>query len=226
MNISKPAGQYFEKIKALSSVEARNDGNPHSLLGFRLVKNETNFFSDYSDLGRIKYLLEDGGIYLDYDVFILNSFDELRKNYEFTLGQEQDRNSSYDLLNAGVIVSSKKAAFLRMWANAYVDDYRPHQWIYNSGSKPTTLWKRFPDLIHVEKYKINRPNWRPVEINKIWGNDTFDWRSNYAVHTWYRYRAERVPWYKEHYGDLCPDENDVRKMNNTYAAMARYILDL
>ncbi|ELU03939.1 hypothetical protein CAPTEDRAFT_197194 [Capitella teleta] len=226
MNISRPAGKYFEQIVSLDSVEAVNDGRPDTLLGVKLIKNDTQFFSDYSDTGRIKYLLEQGGIYLDYDVFVIQPFDKYREKYEFTLGQEQDRNTSYDLLNAGIIIASKDATFLKMWANAYIDDYRPDQWIYNSGQKPTMLWKRFPSLIHVEPTKFNRPNWRENEIVKIWGNETFDWKANFAVHTWYRYRSSRVPWYKDNYGELSPDENDVRTMNNSYAAMARYILDL
>lgn len=225
MNITQPTGEYFKKIAALDTVKAVNDGCPKSLLGKILITNGTQFFSDYSDLGRIKYLLEYGGIYLDYDVFVIQSFDKYRRDYEFTLGQEQDRNSSYDLLNAGIIISAKDAPFLRMWANAYVDDYQPDRWIYNSGQKPTMLWKRFPDLIHVEKTKFNRPNWRENEIVKIWGNETFNWKENYALHTWYRYRS-RVPWYKENYGELAPDENDVKRMNNTYAAISRYILAL
>ena len=224
-NISRAPGEYWDKIVALDSVQAINDGSPVKLFEKTLISNETKFFSDYSDIGRIKYLLKYGGIYLDYDVFVIQSFDKYREKYDFTLGQEQDRNNTYDLLNAGIIVASKDSPFLYLWASGYADDYQPTRWVYNSGWKPTTLWKRFPHLVHVETTKFNRPNWTPGEMNKIWGNGTYNWRDNYALHTWYRYRS-KVEAYSKLYGDLAPDEHDVMTMNNTYAEISRYILSL
>ena len=220
MNVTQPPGKYFQKIRALPTVVALNDGNPDTLLGVKLITSKPMLSTDYSDISRIKYLLQDGGIYLDYDVLVIRSFNDLRK-YDCTMGQEMD-----DLLCGGVIVCSKSSPFLQLWTSAFVADYRPDKWAYNSGLQPTRLWRRYPNLLHVEPTKINRPNWTPAGMNKIWGNKTFDWRQNYALHTWYRFRAKKCPWYRSHYGDLHPEESDVRTMNNTFGEVTRYILDM
>lgn len=222
MNITRPPGDYFDKIAALPNVEIRNDGLPRGMFDRAIVPKESQYPQDWSDIARLKYLMQDGGIYLDFDVFVVRPFDELRK-YEFVLGMEQEKNLSYDLLSNGIIISASDAPFLLLWAQSYEDDYRPEKWVYNSCFKPTLLWKRFPHLIHVERDTMHRPNWR--EINKIWGNETFNWHEQYAVHTYYRFRS-KPEWYKERYGDLSPDENDIVDMQNTYAEIARYILSL
>ena len=225
-NISRAPGKYWDKIVALETVEAINDGSPVALFENPLVVNGTVFPQDFSDLARMKYLMKYGGIYLDFDILVIKTFDKYRRNYEFTVGQEQDRKTTYDLLNNGIIISTKDAPFLYLWANSFEDDYQPKRWIYNCGVKLTRLWKRFPKLIHVEPTKFHRPNWRPGEVDKIWGeNMTFDWKANYAVHTFFRFR-ETVNSYKKLYGDLSPDENDIINMNNTFAEIAKYTLAL
>jgi hypothetical protein len=205
-------------------VEPVNDGIPRSIWDKAIVKDQERFFTDFSDIGRLRYLLRVGGIYLDYDVLVVRPFDELRK-YDMVLGQEQEKNQSYDFLSNGIIVASKDSPFLALWGMTYENDYQPRRWVYNSCWNPTKLWKRFPQWIHIEKYTMHRPNWRPGEIDKIWGNDTFNWRDHYAVHSFYRFR-EKVPWYKDHFGDLAPDENDIKTMNNTYAEICRWVLTL
>ena len=68
-----------------------------------------------------------------------------------------------------------------LWANSYLDDYRPDVWAYNTGIKPLQLSRRFPSLVKVLPDKLNRPG--PGEFNKLWGTDVWDWKSNFAVHT-------------------------------------------
>ncbi len=53
--------------------------------------------------------MEYGGIYLDYDVIVLQPMDELRL-YDITLGKEKPPK-----FIAGIIVANKDAPFLKLW---------------------------------------------------------------------------------------------------------------
>jgi mannosyltransferase OCH1-like enzyme len=72
--------------------------------------------------------MEYGGIYMDLDVLVLNPFDDLRQQYECTIGRELD-----DKVCGSVIICSRHSLFLTLWINSYLDDYRVDEWAYNTG---------------------------------------------------------------------------------------------
>ena len=212
----EPTGDYWQRIKVLPAVEIVHEEIPDSILGEK-VKN-SDFFTAASNIGRIISLLETGGIYLDFDVLIVQTFDELRL-YPCTIGLETSNR-----VCGGIIICSKESPFLFLWANTYLDDFKPDEWAYNTGLKPGQLANRFPSLVHIENTRLNRPNYLDEEIIKIWGNDTWNWRENYAVHTWYRKGQKfRMNLFKE---ATEPNEDNIWKMNNTFAEICRYILKL
>ena len=57
-----------------------------------------------------------------------------------------------------------------------------HTYIHRS-KVPYNLAQRFPELVNIERSRLNRPNY--MELKKIWGPVGFDWRKNYAVHIWF-----------------------------------------
>ena len=212
----EPTGIYWQRIKALSTVQIVREKIPDSILGEKVKKS--GFFTAASDIGRIICLLKTGGIYLDFDVLVVQRFDELRK-YPCTVGLETS-----DKVCGGIIICSKESPFLFLWANTYLDDFKSNIWAYNTGAKPSQLAKRFPSLIHLEKKRLNRPNYLDEEIIKIWGNETWDWQKNYAVHSWYR-RGQNFA--ERHFKETKePDQDNIWTMNNTYAEICRYILQL
>lgn len=83
---------------------------------------------------------------------------------------------------------------------------------------PWKLSKRFPYLVHVEETKLNRPNFN--ELDRLWGPNTWNWRENYTVHTWYRLWKDRSPYY---YG-VEPDSHSIKTWNSTFGEIARTIL--
>ena len=83
---------------------------------------------------------------------------------------------------------------------------------------PFKLSKRYPHLVHVEKTRLNRPNF--AELDLIWGPHTWDWRRNYAVHTWYRLWKDTSPYYH----GVEPDPENIKTWNTTFGEMARVIL--
>ena len=46
----------------------------------------------------------------------------------YYVGQEQETKAC-----GSIILCTKKAQFLDLWLNAYLDDYRMEEWAYNSG---------------------------------------------------------------------------------------------
>ena len=60
-----------------------------------------------SDVAKFEILMEHGGIYLDYDVVLVQPLDSLRI-YPTTFGKEKR-----DKFNAGIIVAEKNALFLK-----------------------------------------------------------------------------------------------------------------
>ena len=156
--------------------------------------------------------MEYGGIYLDLDVLVVQSFDELRK-YPCTLGWESD-----DRICGGIVISSKDSSFLHMWANYFLDDYKTGVWAYNTGTVPSKLAKRFPNLVHVEPVRLHTPNY--VGLDRIWGSNRYDWRNNYAVHLWWTMYAHSKKWKNQPY----PNEEVVKFQNSAFAEIARMIL--
>ena len=213
---NEPKGVYWDRIKQIPSVQIIKEEKPTYILGEKVKSSDV--YAAASDLGRVKVLLKTGGIYLDFDVLVIRSFDNLRR-HPCTVGYEKDNS-----VCGSIIICSKESPFLYLWANAYLDDYRPNQWAYNSGGKPTQLANRFPWLVHRENKTLQRPNWLPGDIEKIWGNDSWDWKQNYAIHTWYRFREGVLRKFFPNATE--PDENNIMTTKNTFSEIARYIMQL
>ena len=105
---NEPTGKWWKLTKS-------------TILSLRIVKlipsthifgNEVIIPEHKSDIARIEILIKHGGIYIDTDVFVIKSFDPLRK-YNFTMGIEYHGNPGR--LNNGVIVAAKEAPFLHKW---------------------------------------------------------------------------------------------------------------
>lgn len=80
---NEPTGYWWKYVKNLiKTLIIRKITPPKIVLGKRLVKVEHQ-----SDIARIQILQQYGGIYLDFDVIVLKSFDDLRY-YNYTMGLE------------------------------------------------------------------------------------------------------------------------------------------
>ena len=206
----EPNGPYFQRIKQLPNLKVMYREPPATLFG-ETVK-EPIFYTSHSNVDRVKVLMEYGGIYLDFDVIVTSPFEELRK-YPCTIGLEQDTKAC-----GSVIVCAKTSFFLYMWINAYLDDYRIEEWAYNTGQVPFKLARRYPHLVHVDKNRLNRPNFK--ELDMIWGPTEFKWEKNYAVHTWYRLWKDTSPYYH----GVEPNEENIKTWNSSFGEMARTVL--
>ena len=129
-----------------------------------------------SDVARLQILLEVGGIYIDDDVYILKSLNELRV-HEMVLGEE-----NYDALANSVILASKNAWFLHRWYSEY-KNFNGTRWSDSSCFVPWSLWRFFPTTVTVIKEKMLRPNWEEIEFTYLL---LWDWRKSYTVHLFSR----------------------------------------
>ncbi len=206
----EPTGTYWERVRSLPKLKVMYRDPPITLFGEKV--KEPYYYTSHSNVDRVKILQEYGGIYLDFDVLVTRPFDDLRKHV-CTIGLERETQAC-----GSVIVCSKKAVFLLLWLNAYLDDYRITEWAYNTGKVPFNLARRYPHLVNVEKTSLNRPNFK--ELDKIWGPNSFDWQMNYAVHIWYRLWKDMSPYYK----GVEPNSENIKTWNATFGEMARSIL--
>ncbi len=209
----EPTGQYWNMVLSLPS--------------FRVVKrNYTLCFNDHllkkpttktgpSNVDRLTVLSENGGIYLDLDVIVVRSFDPLRR-FPCAVGTESSRNYKSHIVCGAVIICCRKSLFLHYWRQAFIEDYRPEKWAYNSGRVPTHLWQKYPDLVHVEKTSFFHPTW--FELDQIFLQKKFDWqKKNYLIHLWNHVSA------RKHY-IAEPAFEKIRTRNSTFGEIARYVL--
>ena len=157
-----------------------------------------------SDVARLDILLKHGGIYIDLDVIIVKSLSSLL-HYPVTMGAE-----SPHLLGSGIILAEKNATFLSLWYQQY-KSFDDSQWNYHSVVIPMQLAVQHPQLIHIEWFSLQRPNWDERQWlyteGKLWA-----WQQdNMAVHLWYReYNVDHNP-------------HSIRTWNTTAGEIFRYI---
>ena len=159
-----------------------------------------------SDIVRLEAVMKYGGIYHDLDVVIVRPLDPLFC-YNTTMGEELPRW----LCNA-FLMSVANATFLRLWHDSY-RNFMPYVWNYNSVVMPGLIAKDHPELIHVEKDTIHKPNWEEHGLRQLYHPGVlYDWQStNYAVHLWYRkYSAVHNP-------------HTIKRINTTMGQVFRYI---
>ena len=191
-----PSGKYWEMLTNLTGFKVIKRAPPK----IKKLKHDT----DYSDLDRLLLLREYGGIYLDMDVMVTKSFDDLRQ-YPCTVGLETETT-----VCGGIIICSRDSIFLALWIDRFFTDYRSDIWAYNSGKVPSKLAQMYPDYVHIEKTSLHRPSYK--EMNKIWGSELYNWKDNYAIHTWIRL-----------HGRANPDPENIKRMNTTYGQLARLV---
>ena len=207
-----PIGKYWERVKRLKRLKINKRQPPLEAFG-ETIKTPL-YYTSHSNVDRILVLMEYGGIYMDFDFIAVNSFDPLRRHV-CTVGLESDVK-----VCGSVIVCSKDAFFLYLWMNAYFDDYRINEWAYNTGQVPFNLAKRYPNLVHVEKTKLNRPNF--LELSEIWVKATWwKWRESYGFHSWYRLWKDN---YGDNYSGVEPNETNIKTLDNPFGEIARAIL--
>ena len=175
-------GKYWDWVKKeeqlWSRIRVKYLEAPTEIFGQKL--SEGWRFYHGGDIGRIRVLMQYGGIYLDNDAFVIRSLDKYRK-FECVLNWDENQ-----FLGTQIIVAHKDARFLPLWLDSY-RVYRPDLWYYNAGERPTVeiLYKN-PQLIHRVKGNFGADT--SVSMN-LYENPTFNWRHLDAIHLLVNHRS-------------------------------------
>lgn len=166
-------GKYWEVVRehplSQGVLEVRFRPQPSSIFGKELSRQWRPYHA--GDVARLEVLMEEGGIFLDGDSYIVKSLDGFRK-FEMTLGWQEGGGISNQ-----VIIAHRNARFLYEWYDSY-REYNKSSWFYNAGDKPTEILVKKPHLIHrVRRYLAEYKNWFEVYLTR-----SNRWREHYAIH--------------------------------------------
>jgi len=139
-----------------------------------------------ADVVRLQKLIEHGGIYLDADVFVQRSFDDLL-DFSTVLGREGEERE-YGLANA-VILAEPDAPFLRRWMEEYRtfrSKGRDRYWSEHSVEVPARLAQAHPEEITILSHKaFFWPLWTDAHLEWLFDRaDPIDMEGIYANHLW------------------------------------------
>lgn len=166
-----------------------------------------------ADVIRIQKLIEYGGIYLDADVLVHRSFDDLL-DYSCVLGSQGERG----LCNA-VILSEPSAPFLIRWLDQY-QSFRGKEeqyWDEHSVLLPTTLANFFPEEVTTLPHTaFHWPFWTQDHLEWIFNSrEPISLDGKYTTHLWesqaYQYFLGLTP-------------GDVRSKQSNFCSWARPFL--
>jgi hypothetical protein len=127
-------GAYWTEMNSIPDLKSRLviqriDSKP-TIFG----KNLTNFFGTKyyhrSDVWRLLILMNYGGIFLDNDVYVVNSLNKYRF-YEMALSFETNRTDS--AIGNQVLFAHRNARLLKAHFDVYRRAYNATSWFYNAG---------------------------------------------------------------------------------------------
>lgn len=193
----EPSGPWWQLTRPL--VTQRRVTAPRQIFGNALLH-----FAHRADVLRLEVLIRDGGIYLDTDVFVHRSFDDLLEHHA-VIGQEGLGKVPKVLCNA-VILAELGASFLRRWLATY-STFRSKgfdaHWGEHSLEMPMRLAAEHPDeitVLPVDAFHWPGPTHDEVRLLFLPGER--EERSVYANHLWAR-SSQKFTW------DMTP--GDVRR---------------
>ncbi|KAF1826423.1 glycosyltransferase family 32 protein [Dissoconium aciculare CBS 342.82] len=138
LNTTNPWFKEIRKHVTLAQLKREEIAVPH---GYRLSDLA---LAHQSDIVRLAVLAEEGGIYLDTDVYMLRSFKDLLTNpRDVLLGHEG--GDRYGLCNA-VILARAGSEFISIWQDSY-RTFDSTKWNHHSVLMPKQLQIQHKDLI-------------------------------------------------------------------------------
>ena len=203
----EPSGPWWELSRELITpvrIEA-----PREIFGRPLAH-----VAHRSDVVRLQKLIERGGIYLDADVLVQRSFDDLL-NHQAVLGRE-GIDAQFGLANA-VILAEPHSQFLLRWLEEY-RSFRGENWSEHSAEIPARLAGAYPSEITVLPHTaFYWPLWIKEHLDWVFAsNRPIPLEQTYANHLW-----EYIAW--NYLEDLTPGR--VRSVDTNFHLWARPLID-
>ncbi|XP_023930745.1 uncharacterized protein LOC106160056 [Lingula anatina] len=129
-------------LKRIQNLEPRTFTNPSEVFLKRLpvISKGSFWFSHETDLIRIIMLYLYGGVYMDTDVILVKSLQNL---YNVTAWENKDHSA----LNGAVLKFDKHNPFLRECIKEFLDNYQQNVWGANGPLLLTRMAKKYPTWI-------------------------------------------------------------------------------
>ncbi|XP_075560021.1 uncharacterized protein LOC142591603 [Dermacentor variabilis] len=164
-----------------------------------------------TDIVRIRVLLRYGGIYLDSDVFVVQSLQRFLR-YEATVAWFDG-----GFFGNMIMIAHKNSRLIRLFMDTY-HEFNASQWDYNSAEVPTTqLADKRPHLFRRVYYGLETHMGPAIYLP----HSAPDWRYMYAAHTLVNHRGYDV-------GDplfgVRLNETNIRDYDTAMGQMARSVL--
>jgi Glycosyltransferase sugar-binding region containing DXD motif len=203
----EPSGPWWElsrELLTLVKIEA-----PREIFGRPLAH-----VAHRADVVRLQKLIEHGGVYLDADVLVQRSFDDLLDN-QTVLGQE-GQDAEWGLANA-VMLAEPQSPFLRRWLEEY-RSFRGEIWNEHSVHLPRKLAHAHSTEIRIlPATAFFWPLWTEEHLDWIFAsNRPIPLDQTYANHLW-----EGKAW--KYLEDLTPQR--VRSVDTNFHRWAKPMLD-
>jgi GT2 family glycosyltransferase len=183
-------GEWWERAKKFVTLIKIKNAN-------YFQNNQINHFAHVSDIVRLEALRYSGGIYLDLDVIVNKSFDQIL-NHNFVMAIQdtvvtEDKKYAFDrdvygLCNA-VMLSKKNSIFSEEYIKKYkfFDKIKQKNWDYFSVVLPYKMSKTLKNEITIlEDGNFFPFYWGDVK-NKIFGENIFDFvklKNSFCFHLW------------------------------------------
>lgn len=208
----EPAGPWWEITRPMLTIDRTQA--PRKILGNPLLHT-----AHRADVLRLEVLLSTGGIYLDADVFVHRSFDNLL-GHSVVLGEQRAQGGVPGLCNA-VILAEPQATFLKRWQAEYRSFRsrgRDALWDEHSVRIPYVLSHQFPQEVTIlpESAFFWPPPTRQGVHDIFTSAKLLDLSPSYATHLW-----ESMAW-ERHLEALTPAQ--VRREDTNFHRWARPML--
>ncbi|TDX09301.1 glycosyltransferase family 32 protein [Flavobacterium sp. S87F.05.LMB.W.Kidney.N] len=169
-----------------------NESNSDMQQPFVKLAYENKKYAFVSDYVRLKAVYDHGGIYLDTDMFVLKSFDDLL-NHSFFIGAENK-----DLISAGIFGSEKGHDYIKECFK-YYEDPNPQEWqlklaiprILTRGfeSYINKQFNVFDKIVTEKELVVYTPEFfypLPFDVNKPFQKDFLKYATprSIAIHLW------------------------------------------
>ncbi|MBI2839373.1 MAG: hypothetical protein HYX75_13740 [Acidobacteria bacterium] len=186
-------------------------------------------YAHHSDYIRLERLFESGGVYADIDTIFVQKLPAALFGESFVLGREGDivcqatGRRQPSLCNA-LIMSTPKAAFGRLWLDAFRDAF-DGSWSRHSTLLPQDLSERSPHLLHIEpSHSFYKHMWTREGIRTLLQGYDPDFEGVYSMHLWSHlwWSKARRDFSDFHAGLLTKDY--IAKVDTTYNVVARAFL--
>lgn len=181
----EPKGPWWELTRKLVDLEKIRA--PREIFGNQVIHP-----AHRADVVRLEKLISRGGIYLDADVFVHRSFNDLLCNAT-VVGKQVVDGAELGICNA-VILSEPQAPFLKRWFSEYRSFRsvgRDGFWDEHSVQVPLRLFREFPyEVTALPQSAFFWPTFRPEDIKLIFASPVeIDLNKAFATHLW-----ESVAW--------------------------------